>query len=212
MFNAQGYWRTVGIKDKWSWTPAKAVKTYINQYYTNAIEKGGQCELNSTLICKRWLILKGREGGVSGNWVESRMWKIAKSEKGLANTKPIWVCQLMLMEVRLLASQWGGETGPLPSGAGWNRQSILLEALSFLRRHLSGLESFQGGALELLEVVLVLVLVLIGQGWGIVVTGLRGAWLEFCQGETLLGVRVGSCRSWSQEGRGDDRWGSLKSL
>lgn len=43
-------------------------------------------------------------------------------------------------------------------------QSILLEALSFLRQALKGLESFQGGALELLEVVLVLVQVLIGQG------------------------------------------------
>lgn len=48
--------------------------------------------------------------------------------------KPIWICQQVLMLVRLLASQWGVETGPLPSGAGWNRLYILLEALSFLRQ------------------------------------------------------------------------------
>lgn len=49
IFDAQGDWRTVGIKDKFSWTPAKAVRTNINQCYTNAVKGPVWIELNFDL-------------------------------------------------------------------------------------------------------------------------------------------------------------------
>lgn len=69
--------------------------------------------------------------------VESGEGKLTKKwEKGLVHVKPISVCQLALIEVWLLASHRNWKTRALSSGAGWNKQQILLAALSFLKQAL----------------------------------------------------------------------------
>lgn len=80
-----------------SQTLVKMVRTDFNQYYTTAMGKSVQCELNSTLTCsqvtqhfkeKKWKLGGGKYGFCRVEEVKNYKW-----EKGMmVYVKPIWVC------------------------------------------------------------------------------------------------------------------------